>query len=225
MADYAWAPLLAVLAEDHERLISQDILRGLDTFQGEHTFTASAYYPPFDTTPRNITTWLSEKLTIGAESFDEIALGGAGQNQEAFNPVVVQWDTGSEISFISVCEDSSQGVMAVLMMQLYPTEMALQATVAPGVLNVTYPYGNETSIFSLLVGTFKERRTIAGWDDIPGLDVKVTGNIDGNYSLSYGGQYGGADSVIRDFEFWNFTYTMPPGFEGSPNLVVEMELS
>jgi hypothetical protein len=27
-----------------------------------------------------------------------------------------------------------------------------------------------------------------------------------------------------DFEFWNFTYTMPTGFVGTPNLMFEVEL-
>lgn len=102
MADYAWGPLFAILADHHKSLIPKKVLSGLKSFSGEHTFQASAYYPPFDKVPRNITTWLSDKLTIGAESFDEIAIGGPSQNQEAFNPAVVQWDTGNEISFISV---------------------------------------------------------------------------------------------------------------------------
>lgn len=101
-ADYAWAPLFAVLADAHKSLVPEDIVSKLGTFQGEHTFKATATYPPFDTVPRNITTWLSEKLTIGAESFDEIVIGGPARNQEAFNPAVIQWDTGSQIAFISV---------------------------------------------------------------------------------------------------------------------------
>lgn len=27
-----------------------------------------------------------------------------------------------------------------------------------------------------------------------------------------------------DFEFWNFTYYMPEGFEGTPNLVLEFDV-
>lgn len=113
MADYAWAPLFAVLAESHRKLVPEDVMSSLTTFQGEHTFNASTYYPPFDNVPRNITSWLSEKLTIGAESFDEIALGGPGQNQEAFNPAVVQWDTGDEISFIAVRKASRNPIYTV----------------------------------------------------------------------------------------------------------------
>lgn len=100
--DYAYAPVFAVLAAFHRTLIPDDVLSGLDTFQGEHIFTASTFYPPIDNVPRNITTWVSERLTIGAESFNENGVGGPAQDQDAFNPAVVQWDTGSEISWISV---------------------------------------------------------------------------------------------------------------------------
>lgn len=100
--DYAYGPCFAVLAAFHKTLVPQDVLDGLTKFSGEHTFTASTYYPPIDNVPRNITTWLSDNLTIGAESFDEDGLGGPAQNQEAFNPAVIQWWSGDEISFISV---------------------------------------------------------------------------------------------------------------------------
>lgn len=102
MADYAWAPLFAALDKTHQSLIPKKIKSKLSKFQGEHTFQASAYYPPFDTASRNITTWLSEDLTIGAESYKEIAIGGPSQSQESFNPAVVQWNTGHEVAFISV---------------------------------------------------------------------------------------------------------------------------
>lgn len=105
-ADYAYAPCFAVLAAFHRTLIPSHVLDSLSNFTGEHTFTASTYYPPIDNVPRNITTWLSQSLTIGAESFDETGLGGPSQSQEAFNPAVIQWDTGSEISFISVTTPS-----------------------------------------------------------------------------------------------------------------------
>jgi hypothetical protein len=109
-ADYAFAPCFAVLAKFHRTLVPDGIIDGLTKFSGDHTFTASTYYPPIDNVPRNITSWLSEKLTIGAESFNETGLGGPALSQEAFNPAVIQWDTGSEISFISVRRSYTQVV-------------------------------------------------------------------------------------------------------------------
>lgn len=101
-ADYAWAPVFAVLSDIHRSLTPPEILDNLSRFTGEHSFETSTRYPPFDNAPRNFTTWLSEKITIGAESYDEIGVGGPARSQTSFNPAVVQWDTGDEISFISV---------------------------------------------------------------------------------------------------------------------------
>lgn len=100
--DLAWGPLFAVLAKKHLDLVPKDVIPKLKTFSGEHTFTASTSYPPYDLVPRNITTWLSKELTIGAETFHENVIGGPARNQLTFNPAVVQWNTGDEISWISV---------------------------------------------------------------------------------------------------------------------------
>jgi hypothetical protein len=102
MADYAYGPLFAALDSTHQKLIPKGVVSKLSKFQGEHTYTGSAFYPPFDLVSRNITTWLSKDLTIGAESFDETVIGGPARSQTSFNPAVIQWDTGDEIAFISV---------------------------------------------------------------------------------------------------------------------------
>lgn len=180
----------------------------MTTFSGDHFFTASTYYPPYDYVPRNITSWLSENLTIGAESFNENVIGGPSENQASFNPAVIQWNTGNEISFIS----------------LYPTEMALDVAVEANKLTLTYPNGTANSIFSFVVGTFIKKPTVAGWADVQGLNVSVSGNINETYALSFAGEYGGSDSMIRDFEFWNFTYSMPVGFEGAPTVTLDVTL-
>jgi hypothetical protein len=208
-ADYAWAPLFAVLAKYHQSLLSPGLISNLSHFTGEHTFTASTYYPPIDNVPRNITSWLSENLTIGAESFDENGLGGPSQNQQTFNPAVIQWNTGDEVSWIS----------------LYPTETALQVNVSSGRLGLTYPKGNSSSTFTFVVGTFKRNTTIADWSGVQGLTVNVSGNVDPGYNLSYAGNLGGVWQPINDFEYWNFTYSMPKGFDGVPSVIVDVELT
>lgn len=207
-ADYAWGPVMAVLADFHASLMPEGVLEVLSTFSGEHTFTAQAYYPPYDKVPRNITTWMSENLTVGAESYDETEIGGPSESQESFNPAVVQWTTGDEIAFMS----------------LYPTEPALHVQVYPGKLNLTYPHGDASSIFTLVVSTFTQKRDVASWEDVQGLGVAVSGNVNTSYSLSFAGQAGGASKTLRDFEFWNFTYAMPDGFEGTPYLTLDLSL-
>ncbi|CEI62103.1 hypothetical protein FVEN_g3136 [Fusarium venenatum] len=209
MADYAWAPLFAALAKSHQKLIPKQILADLTTFKGEHNFTASTFYPPFDTVPRNISTWVSKDLTIGAQSYRQISLGGPAQSQEAYNPAVIQWDTGKEVSFIS----------------LYPSETALDVEVSPGKLRLSYPRGNSSSVFTLLVGTFIDKPTITSWDDLPNLRVNVSGNTDPEFQLSFGGAFGGSSQTLRDFELWNFTYTMPSSFQDVPALTLDLETS
>ncbi|TLS30351.1 hypothetical protein PpBr36_03213 [Pyricularia pennisetigena] len=206
-ADFAWAPLFAALAETNEKFISEDVRKSLTSFIGEHTFTASAFSPPFDLVPRNITTWMSDKVTIGAESFDEIVVGGPARSREAFNPAVIQWDSGDEISFIT----------------LWPTEFALDVEVSAGRLSLSYPRGGAASQFSLLVGTHKRRPNINGWEDLIGLKVNVSGTVNTTHTLQFAGAYGGPLSTVRDFEFWNFTYYMPSeGAQVIPNIVLDV---
>jgi hypothetical protein len=64
-------------------------------------------------------------------------------------------------------------------------------------LNLTYPYGTASSIFSIIVGTFKKSRDVTSWDDVQGLTVKASGNVNKTYSVGFAGEYGGAYSPIK----------------------------
>ena len=55
--------------------------------------------------------------------------------------------------------------------------------------------------------------------------MTVSGNVNSTYGLSFAGGYGGADTPIRDFEFWNFTYSMPSGFKGVPQVELDFKLT
>lgn len=98
--DFAWAPLVAVLADKHKSLIPKEIADGLSTFMGEHTYSTKAWAPPYDSIPRNVTAWLSDNITVGAEEFDHYVPGRTGHG--SYNAAVIQWDTGNEVSFMSV---------------------------------------------------------------------------------------------------------------------------
>jgi hypothetical protein len=107
--------------------------------------------------------------------------------------------------------------------QLYSTETSLRADVSPYRLSLSYPAGNSSSIFTLMVSTFRSKTTISGWEDLVGISASVTTNMDAKYSLSFAGAKGGQDDAINDFEFWNFTYIASEDFEGVPELVLEFE--
>jgi hypothetical protein len=208
--DFAISPLIAILAPYHNTLIPPETLSALHTFPGTHTLRTSAFSPPYDTYPRNITAWVSPNLTIGAESFAENVIGGPAKSSTSFNPAVVQWLRG----------DGSVGWMS-----LYAQVYALDVDVGEGYLEVSYPQGNASSTFSFLVGTngWDGKRNVESWQDIEGLKVNVSGTVDLEYEVQFAGLLGGKGKVINDFEFWNFTYGMKEGSEEIPKVRLDFE--
>lgn len=102
VGDFAYGPLFAILADFQNSIIPKTVVKKLKTFSGEHTFTSSAFSPPFDLYPRNITAWLSSNISIGAETFNETVIGGPAINPNTFNPAVIQWETGAGLGWINV---------------------------------------------------------------------------------------------------------------------------
>jgi hypothetical protein len=210
--DFAISPLVAILAPFHNSLVPPSTLSSLTSFPGTHSVNTSAFSPPFDMYPRNITAWMSPHLTIGAESFSENVIGGPAKNPNSFNPAVVQWGR----------KDGSVGWLS-----LYAQVYALDAATGPGSLELSYPQGNSSSGFSFLVGTnsWNGKRDVASWDDVEGIKVNVSGTVDvRNYTVSYNGAVGGVGKPVNEFEFWNFTYKMPEGSGEVPRVRLEVEV-
>lgn len=103
-ADFAQAPLMAILADAHVALVPEDVKEKLQMFQGEHTYHAQAYSPPYDNAVRNITSWVSDNITIGGESFDQNVIGGSSLSPGSWSPAVIQWYGGesSDVGYIVV---------------------------------------------------------------------------------------------------------------------------
>jgi hypothetical protein len=74
-----------------------------------------------------------------------------------------------------------------------------------------------------MIGTFEEALTLSSLDDIPGLDIAVSGNVNMTYEWSFVGQQTGG-SLVNDFEFWNCTFLVPEYFEGIPTLSLDFML-
>ncbi|KAK6851764.1 hypothetical protein PG995_011889 [Apiospora arundinis] len=222
--DFEYAPLIAVLAPFHDALVPKDTIarltaslpsaKGADGDEEHtHTHTASAFSPPYDLTRRNITTWISPNLTIGAESFRESNVGGPREDSSQWNPAVVQWAHSSH----AAGKKESVGYLT-----LYPTEPALDTEVTAGNLNLTYPDGNATSSFTFLVSANplgSGRRDLTSLeDDLDGIKIKMSGSVDTVPIISFCGLVGGSCKPIHGFEFWNVTYVMPVNSTAVPNI-------
>ena len=105
--DWGWAPLIGVHSDFFRSLLPAGVEDDLKCFKGEHTWTGQAYYPPFDLEARNITTWMGQNMTIGAESYRCKSVNGPPDNQLQYHPAVAQWlydgVTGPTVGWLSVC--------------------------------------------------------------------------------------------------------------------------
>lgn len=182
--DFAIGPLVAILAPFHNKLVPNDTLSALKAFPDTHNVSTSAFSPPWDTYPRNITAWLSPNLTIGAESFAEDVIGGPAKNPSSFNPAVVQWGR----------KDGTVGWLT-----LYAQVKQLNAVASEKQLELEYPQGNETSTFTFLVGTNSKmgRRDVSTWGDVEGVSIDVDGTVNATYSIAFAGYVGGAGKMIK----------------------------
>ncbi|KAH9908035.1 hypothetical protein F4778DRAFT_720057 [Xylariomycetidae sp. FL2044] len=213
--DFQYAPLIAVLAPYHDALVPEGVVQKLCHFPGDHLVTASAYAPPVDAVQRNITSWLSANLTIGAMSFEDVEEASTHSSQ--WNAAVVQWARA----------DGSVGYLTLAAGQ----EHALAAEAGDGFMNLTYPRGRQNSTFSFIVAQNPlgaATRDIDSLADISGLSVKASGTIDPEPIVSFCGVSGGDCDTRFGFEFWNLTFTMPNATSNSsvlPNLYLEIELA
>ncbi|EFQ34016.1 hypothetical protein CGRA01v4_12505 [Colletotrichum graminicola] len=208
--DFEYAPLISVLAPFHDAIVPSDVVDKLSTFPGEHMYETAAFSPPHDGAPRNVTAWLADHLTIGAESYDEDTLGGPRQDPSQWTPAAVQWSR----------DDGSVGFAV-----LHGTEEAMNVDVSPGKLSLSYPRGNSTSIFTFLVSSnpLGGKRDIRGFEDVEGINVNVTGSVKLQPEIGFCGLVGGTCSIIHGFEFWNITYVMPGNSTEVPTIHLEID--
>ncbi|KAK1978689.1 hypothetical protein LZ30DRAFT_632695 [Colletotrichum cereale] len=208
--DFDYAPLISVLAPFHDAIVPPDVIEKLITFPGEHMYETAAFSPPHDAAARNVTAWLAHNLTIGAESYDEEALGGPRQEPSQWSPAAVQWSR----------DDGSVGFAV-----LHGTEEAMDVDVGPGKLSLSYPRGNSTSVFTFIVSSnpLGGKRDVGGFEDVEGIHVTVNGTVKQEPEIAFCGLVGGTCSVIHGFEFWNITYVMPENSTEVPTIHLDIK--
>ena len=210
--DFAFFPLFALAMPEMAKYLSNDTKKAFITFEGERNVSMQAYSPPWDYAVRNITAWISENVTIGAEQLDQTVVGGAAISPDAFNPAVIQWSIGQYGQIGSLNH--------------FVTQSAIDAVASPGRLSISYPNAtgdNEImgapTTFQFLFSGFDIRNgyNVTGLEGLPGLPLTVTTNAMANYSIVYD-----PDQTVNDFIFYNITYTMPTTYSGIPYIVLEM---
>ncbi|CAG9997229.1 unnamed protein product [Clonostachys byssicola] len=204
--DWGWAPLIAVHSEFQSSLLSDELKNSLKTFSGERTWKGQAYYPPYDLESRNITTWLSEKLMIGAQSYRTKSQNGPSNNNGQFHPAVAQWKYG----------DDKIGWLSLRSSQAY-----VKTEVSPNRLKLTYPNGGADSVFAFFVSPSLRQTNVKSWADIQGVSISISGNVNTTPVLTFAGRYGGSAGAYYDHNYWRFEHKMPSGFTGTPELTID----
>ena len=199
--DFAFYPLFALSTPEMVKYLPAKVKTNLLRFPGEHMYTSQAYSPPFDTYPRNITTWMSKNVTIGAETVAEHVVGGPSINPSQFTPAVIQW----------AIDDHQIGCISH-----WVTESSIHAVAAPGSLKISYANATSTDApvsFNFLFSGLNVNNgfNVTGLEGVPGLNVKLTTNALPNYTMTYN-----TDHSVNEFSFYNITYTMPESFTGVP---------
>ncbi|KAJ5727288.1 hypothetical protein N7493_005108 [Penicillium malachiteum] len=206
--DFAFYPLFALSMPEMLKYLSEKSKSKFITFPGEHFFTGQAYSPPYDTYPRNITTWMSENVTIGAETVAETVVGGPAESTSAFSPAVIQW----------AINDYQVGCISH-----WVSESSIHAVASPGSLKISYPNvtaSDSPVSFNFLFSGFDVRHpsfNVTGLEGLPSLALKVDTNAAADYTIVYN-----TDQSVNDFIFYNITYTMPEGFTEEPYISLKM---
>jgi len=97
----------------------------------------------------------------------------------------------------------------------------MKVEVLPNRLKLTYPDGRADSVFTFFVSPSLRQPNVKTWDDIQGVSITVSGNVDEKYDLKFAGRYGGSAGPYYDHNYWRFEHKMPAGFEGTPELIID----
>jgi hypothetical protein len=95
--------------------------------------------------------------------------------------------------------------------------------VSPKRLKVTYPKGSSSSVFTFAASPSLAKRDVQSWADIQGISISVSGNVNPQPGVTFDGRYGGSGSPIYDYNHWTIVHTMPAGFTGVPEIIIDFE--
>lgn len=81
----------------------------------------------------------------------------------------------------------------------YPETQALHAEVSDRRINLTYPYGNDTSkfVFHVSPNGLSGPKNVQSWDDVIGIGVTVSGSVAPEPVISFCGINGGSCDPVK----------------------------
>lgn len=156
---------------------------------------------------RVATSWVSSPLMIGAESLAETVNRG-----DQFVPAIVHWASAPDHKPFPY-----NGFFL-----LYPSASTIDAVAGPNSLSISYPNSTQdgSDIFTFALSGLPPSWTLAGhvvqgFESLPCLDVNLTAPGLEKLDLTYG-------SMLEDHYYYNISYAVPAGFEGTPRVDFEL---
>ncbi|OOQ88820.1 hypothetical protein PEBR_11594 [Penicillium brasilianum] len=162
-----------------------------------------------DAEVRVITSWISSTLMIGAEQVNETVNRG-----QQYVPAIVQW----------AGDRNHKPHPYMTFFSLYPTASTIDAVAGPNSLEISYPNTTQdgTNIFTFALAqvppswTLTKKKVVSGLEDLPCLDVTVSAEGLVKQPVIYG-------ATLENNLFYNISYVVPSGFEGTPKVSFKFE--
>ncbi|KAI2787842.1 hypothetical protein POX_f08220 [Penicillium oxalicum] len=206
--DVTQGAALALLVDVVEAHISQEDsqwLRSKGEWSGERMLSKripDALDPGAEV--RIATSWMSSSLMIGAQQVNETVNRG-----EQYVPAIVQW----------AGDRSHKPHPYMTFFTLYPTASTIHAVAGPNSLDISYPNTTQegTNLFTFALAqvppswTLTKKKVITGLEDLPCLDVMMNATGLEKQPIVYG-------ATLGDNRFYNISYLVPAGFEGTPRV-------
>jgi hypothetical protein len=162
-----------------------------------------------DAEVRVVTSWISSTLMIGAEQVNETVNRG-----QQYVPAIVQW----------AGDRNHKPHPYMTFFSLYPTASTIDAVAGPNSLEISYPNITQdgTNIFTFALAQvppnwiLTKKNVVSGLEDLPCLDVTVRAEGLVKQPVIYG-------ATLEDNLFYNISYVVPSGFEGTPKVSFKFE--
>jgi hypothetical protein len=204
--DIAQGSAIALIIDTIKPLIPSSVRTHFtQDFTGSPRLLKKTVYDDLDGTHSRVaTSWLSRELMIGG-----IQLSEEKNRGDQFVPAIVHW----------AGDKHHKPYPLNTFFSLYPSASSIHAVASPNHLSVAYPNRTQqgSDIFTFALSnvppswTLGTGRRITGLEDLPCVDIRVNATGLVKQNVTYG-------TALRNHLFYNVSYVVPEGFEGTPRV-------